>query len=70
VYERAGLGGGLGYTEDRLRILWDRPPFSLRVLRQMNQADGQGPANRNPRSAPEPANAGSPRPFVLSQLCV
>jgi len=43
VYQRASLGGGLGYTEDRLRALWDRPPFSLRVLRQMRQADEQGP---------------------------
>jgi SAM-dependent methyltransferase len=42
VYERASLGGGLGYTEDRLRALWDKPPFSLRVLRQMNKQDGQG----------------------------
>jgi SAM-dependent methyltransferase len=39
VYERAGLGGGLGYSEDRLRALWDTAPFSVRVLRQMNKAD-------------------------------
>jgi SAM-dependent methyltransferase len=37
VYERASLGGGLGYSADRLRALWDRPPFSLRVLRQMRK---------------------------------
>ena len=37
VYQRASLGGGLGYAEDRLRGLWDRPPFSVRTLRQMNQ---------------------------------
>lgn len=37
VYQRASLGGGLGYSEDRLRALWDRPPFTLRVLRQMNE---------------------------------
>jgi len=37
VYQRASLGGGLGYSEDRLRALWDKPPFSLRVLRQMNK---------------------------------
>jgi SAM-dependent methyltransferase len=43
VYERASLGGGLGYAEDRLRALWDKPPFSVRVLRQMNKTDGQGP---------------------------
>jgi SAM-dependent methyltransferase len=43
VYQRASLGGGLGYAEDRLRALWDQPPFSVRVLRQMNKTDGQGP---------------------------
>jgi len=42
VYERAILGGGLGYSEDRLRALWDRAPFTLRVLRQMTRTDGQG----------------------------
>jgi SAM-dependent methyltransferase len=43
VYQRASLGGGLGYPEDRLRALWDRPPFALRMLRQMRQASEQGP---------------------------
>lgn len=43
VYQRASLGGGLGYSEDRLRALWDKPPFSLRVLRQMNPASAQEP---------------------------
>jgi SAM-dependent methyltransferase len=43
VYERASLGGGLGYPEQHLRALWDRSPFSVRVLRQMTKADGQGP---------------------------
>jgi len=43
VYQRAGLGGGLGYTGDRLRALWDRPPFRLRVLRQINKTEGRGP---------------------------
>jgi hypothetical protein len=43
VYERASLGGGLGYSEDRLRALWDKPPFRLRELRQMRKADGQEP---------------------------
>jgi SAM-dependent methyltransferase len=43
VYERRNLGGGLGYPEDRLRALWDAPPFSVRVLRQMRKADEQGP---------------------------
>jgi SAM-dependent methyltransferase len=37
VYEKASLGGGLGYTEERLRALWDRPPFSMRVLRRMRK---------------------------------
>jgi SAM-dependent methyltransferase len=43
VYERASLGGGLGYSEDRLRVLWDTAPFALHVLRQMKKKDGQGP---------------------------
>jgi SAM-dependent methyltransferase len=43
VYQRASLGGGLGYSEERLRALWDVPPFSLRVLRQMNKASEQEP---------------------------
>ena len=44
VYERASLGGGLGYSEDRLsHALWDTPPFSLLVLRPMNKTDGRGP---------------------------
>ena len=43
VYERASLGGGLGYSEDRLRALWDTAPFSLRVLRQMKKVNGPGP---------------------------
>jgi SAM-dependent methyltransferase len=43
VYELGSLGGGLGYSADGLRALWDTPPFSVRVLRQMNQTDGHGP---------------------------
>jgi SAM-dependent methyltransferase len=43
VYERASLGGGLGYSEDRLRALWDRAPFPLQMLRRMKKTDGQGP---------------------------
>ena len=39
VYERASLGGGLGYTEDRLRALWDAPPFTVRMLRPMQPQD-------------------------------
>jgi SAM-dependent methyltransferase len=43
VYERASLGGGLGYPAGRLRALWDTAPFSLRVLRQMRKPAGQEP---------------------------
>jgi SAM-dependent methyltransferase len=43
VYERASLGGGLGYSEDHLRALWDTPPFSVRVLRQMKKTGENGP---------------------------
>jgi hypothetical protein len=43
VYERASLGGGLGYTEDRLRALWDAAPFSLRELRHMRKAASPDP---------------------------
>jgi len=43
VYAHASLGGGLGYSADRLRALWDKAPFSLHVLRQMKKTDGQGP---------------------------
>jgi SAM-dependent methyltransferase len=39
VYERASLGGGLGYSADRLRSLWDKAPFAVTVLRQMHEAD-------------------------------
>jgi SAM-dependent methyltransferase len=43
VYERRTLGGGLGYSESELRSLWDRPPFSVQLIRQMDKTDGQGP---------------------------
>jgi len=43
VYERASLGGGLGYTEERLRAMWDAAPFTIRTLRQMIKTDGRGP---------------------------
>jgi SAM-dependent methyltransferase len=39
VYERASLGGGLGYPAGRLRAMWDTAPFSVRVLRQMRKPD-------------------------------
>jgi SAM-dependent methyltransferase len=48
VYERASLGGGLGYSQDRLRALWERAPFSIRVIRQMKKTGGPGPANQRP----------------------
>jgi SAM-dependent methyltransferase len=41
VYQRRSLGGGLGYTADRLRALWDSAPFAVRVLRQMTKEAGQ-----------------------------
>jgi hypothetical protein len=41
VYERASLGGGLGYSEARLRALWDEAPFRVRELRQMRETDGK-----------------------------
>jgi SAM-dependent methyltransferase len=43
VYERASLGGGLGYSAGQLRALWDTAPFSVRVLRQMRKTDGEEP---------------------------
>jgi SAM-dependent methyltransferase len=39
VYERRSLGGGLGYSEDALRLMWDREPFTTTVLRQMRSAE-------------------------------
>jgi SAM-dependent methyltransferase len=42
VYEQASLGGGLGYSQDRLRALWERAPFTIRVLRQMTNTGDQG----------------------------
>jgi SAM-dependent methyltransferase len=44
VYEHWSLGGGLGYTESQLRVLWDEPSFSVQVLRQMAKQAGGGPA--------------------------
>lgn len=43
VYQRGSLGGGLGYSEDQLRGLWDRPPFAVRVLRHMKKNPERGP---------------------------
>jgi hypothetical protein len=39
VYERASLGGGLGYSESGLRAMWDLAPFRVRELRQMRETD-------------------------------
>ncbi len=43
VYQKASLGGGLGYSDGQLRSLWDSAPFSVRVLRQMRKTNGSGP---------------------------
>lgn len=43
VYEQRRLGGGLGYEEEQLRSLWDRPPLSVEVLRQMRSRDEAAP---------------------------
>ena len=36
VYERRTLGGGLGYSEERLREIWSGH-LQVRVVRQMNK---------------------------------
>ena len=36
VYERRSMGGGLGYTEERLREVWSRG-LEVRVIRQMGK---------------------------------
>jgi SAM-dependent methyltransferase len=36
VYERRSIGGGLGYTEERLREVWSRG-LQVRVVRQMTK---------------------------------
>ena len=42
VYQRGSIGGGLGYTEERLREIWSRG-LQVRVVRQMRkQAAGSG----------------------------
>jgi SAM-dependent methyltransferase len=43
VYEKASLGGGLGYSDARLRALWDKPPLSVRILRQMRKPSQHEP---------------------------
>jgi SAM-dependent methyltransferase len=37
VYRRGTLGGGLGYTEARLRSIWSAGGLRIRTLRQMQQ---------------------------------
>ena len=37
VYERRSMGGGLGYTEERLREIWSRQGLQVRVIRQMDK---------------------------------
>ena len=41
VYERRSMGGGQGYTAERLRAIWSRG-LQVRVVRQMNTTD-RGP---------------------------
>ncbi len=36
VYERRSMGGGLGYTEERLREIWS-DPLRVHVIRQMDK---------------------------------
>ncbi len=38
VYERRSMGGGLGYTEARLREVWSRGRLQVRGIRQMHKA--------------------------------
>jgi len=40
VYEQRGTGGGLGYTEESLRMMWDQGGFETHVLRQMIKSNG------------------------------
>lgn len=40
VYERRSLGGGLGYTEERLREIWSRD-LQVRVIRQMDKPSAE-----------------------------
>lgn len=37
VYERRSLGGGLGYTQERLREIWSQG-LEVRLIRRMNEA--------------------------------
>ena len=42
--ERGSTGGGLSYSAEQLRALWDRPPFALDVLRPMREPGPDEPA--------------------------
>ena len=44
VYENRSLGGGLGYSQEALRAVWDAKPFSVQVLRPMVEQGGPGPS--------------------------
>jgi SAM-dependent methyltransferase len=70
VYERDSLGGGLGYSEDRLRALWDQPPFALIELRQMRKADRCFAEDYLGRSSPRLATTrhDSPRPVAAAHF--
>jgi SAM-dependent methyltransferase len=37
VYQRGSIGGGLGFTEDRLREIWGSGPLTIDILRQMRE---------------------------------
>jgi SAM-dependent methyltransferase len=40
---QGSIGGGLGYTAERLRELWDTPPFAVLELEQMPQLPHESP---------------------------
>lgn len=40
VYQRRSMGGGLGYTEERLREMWSRG-LQVREIRQMNKPSAE-----------------------------
>jgi SAM-dependent methyltransferase len=40
VYERRSMGGGLGYTEERLREIWSNK-LRVRIIRQMDKPGAQ-----------------------------
>jgi SAM-dependent methyltransferase len=44
VEQQGTLGGGLGYTDQQLRALWDRPPFAVLELEQMRENPSEAPA--------------------------